>query len=354
MVRRSMTTAPTSPTPQQTKPPQPAKPAVAAAPPPPKLPLTMKHTTQPGWGVGLVVQDLPLHWILFFEHGGEKKFVKAMAKVLEPVKLEADELAALQARAHGRKPKAGPKPSPNLRTGKKPAAKKTAALRFPTFAAQVALFEQLFVGGFQGDKFVKEERGAPGATGEEGYKEAAIALAKEKLSLAAFGSTPPDELFKNAQDVLAATNIVFPIEGPIPFRKLEGEDRAKAMAGLKDVLHGAGDYAERLERFAASIKLKDSKGEVKKVTWPLATVFGGLFDPKQHTCVKPTAFAGQAATLGLKVEKSQALDAAGYKLFLEVATKTQQLLVEAGHQPRDLMDVYTFIWRTHAEKPAAV
>jgi hypothetical protein len=36
-----------------------------------------------------------------------------------------------------------------------------------------------------------------------------------------------------------------------------------------------------------------------------------------------------------------------------VVTKTQELLVAAGSKPRDLMDVYSFISRTHAEKPAA-
>jgi hypothetical protein len=153
--------------------------------------------------------------------------------------------------------------------------------------------------------------------------------------------------------VLAATNIVFPIEGAIPFRQLADGDREKAVAGLKDLLHGAGPYGERLERFAASLNLKDGKGEPKKVTWPLAMLFGGLFDPSQHVCVKPTAFANQALTLGVAVEKTQALNAAGYALFLEVATKTRALLVEAGHQPRDLVDVYSFIYTTHASKPAA-
>lgn len=319
--------------------------------PVPPQPLTMKHETMPAWGVGLVVQDLPNHWVIFFEHAGEKKFVKAMAKVLSPVKLEADELAKLQTRATGRRPKAGPKPSLKLRTGKKPAAKKSSAPRFAKFEDQLALFEKLFAGGFQGEAFTKEERGVIGA--DEEYKEGAIAMAQAKLSAAAFASASPDDLFKAAQEVLSATNIVFPIEGPIPFRQLAGDDRTKAMAALKDVLHGSGDYGERLERFAAAINLKDSKGEGKKVTWPLATVFGALFDPKQHTCVKPTAFAAQAVTLGLTVQKTQALNAAGYKMFLEVATRTQALLKEAGAQPRDLVDVYTFIWRTHAEKPAA-
>lgn len=313
----------------------------------------MTHQTQPTWGVGLVVQDLPLHWVLFFEHAGEKKFVKAKATVLEPVKLEPDALAALQARATGRKPKAAPKPSANLRPKARVAVKKTSAPRFATFAAQVALFEKLFAGGFTGEAFTNEERGVI-AEGKDGYKEAAIALAQKELSAAAFASATPDELFKSAQRVLAATNIVFPIEGPIPFRQLEGEDRAKAMAALKDLLHGTGDYAERVERFGGALNLKDSKGAGKKVTWPLATVFGALFDPKQHTCVKPTAFAGQAVTLGLAVEKTEPLTAAGYKKFLEVATRTHALLKEAGHQPRDLVDVYSFIWRTHAEKPAIV
>ena len=125
------------------------------------------------------------------------------------------------------------------------------------------------------------------------------------------------------------------------------------MAGLKDLLHGTGEYAERVERFAAALTLKDSKGVAKKVTWPLATVFGSLFDPKQHTCVKPTAFAAQALMLGMSVQKTQALNADGYRQFLEVATRTQKLLRDAGAQPRDLVDVYTFIWRTHGDKPAA-
>jgi hypothetical protein len=44
--------------------------------------------------------------------------------------------------------------------------------------------------------------------------------------------------------------------------------------------------------------------------------------------------------------------ASGYRQFFEVAKEMQQRLIGAGHHPRDLMDVYSFIWRTHAEKTA--
>ena len=320
----------------------------------PMQPLTMRNETQPSWGVGLVVQDIPPYWVLFFEHAGEKKFIKEKVKGLIPVKLSPEDLAALQTRATGRKPKAAPKRSAGLFPARKPLARTKAAPRFATFKEQLALFERLFIGGFGGEAFLQEERGLPGVTGKAGYKEAGIALAQEALSPAAFATGSPDQLFKSAQQVLGLTNIAFPIEGPIPFGQLEGDDRVKAMAALKDLLHGAGDYADRLERFAGALNLKDGKGEGRRVTWPLATVFGGLYAPKQFTCVKPTAFAGQAATLGIAVEKTQPLNAEGYRKFLEVATRTQALLLEAGHQPRDLIDVYTFIWRTHAQKPAVV
>lgn len=341
----------------QTAPPKPAAaapPPAPAAPPAPKGPQTFTHPTQPTWGVGLVVQEVGKHWVIFFEGAGEKKFVKELAqKALAPVTLEAAKLAALQTRASGRKPRAAPKSSIEAAKAKRAAKPKAAAApRFATLKEQIALFEKLFTGGFAGEAFIKEERGAPGVTGKKGLKEAAIALTKSTLGKAAFDASV-DDAFAAAKAVLAATNIAHPLEGTVPFSALSGDDRAKAIAGLKQLLHGDGAYAERVERFVASLNLKDGD-KAKKVTWPMATLFGALMNPNEHVCVKPTAFAAQAQTLGLTVDKSQAVNAEGYAKFLEVAKKTQAALVEAGHQPRDLIDVYSFIYRTHAEKlPAA-
>lgn len=298
---------------------------------PPAEPITFRSETMPDWGVGLVVQDLPPYRIFFFENAGEKKFIKDKVKGLVPVTLEPDALAALRTRALGRKA-AAPRAEP-----RKPGAKKA---RFTTVATQLPVFERLFPGGFGGEAFAKERAD----------KDTAIALAGEKLSAAAFSSESVDELFARACAVLGATSIVFPIEGLIPFKQLAGADREKAVAGLKDLLHGTGSLGARIERFAGSLALKDGKGQPKKVTWPLATVFAGLFDPKANVSVKPTAFATQAAIVGVSVDKTQAVDEAGYALFLDVAKRTEQQLVTAGLQPRDLMDVYTFIWRTNADK----
>jgi len=312
--------------------------------------LVMKLETQPDWGAGLVVRDLPLHWELFFDHGGERKFVKSLATSLVPVTISADELAALETKAYGRHASLEARAKRGTRPRSSAAAVKG---RFASFAEQLAFFEQSFPGGFGGERFTNEERGMPGATGKAGLKEAAIALARKELSLERFENADAQALFESAKKVLQATTIVFPMEGPIPFATMDADSRAPAIEGMRNLLHGEGDYGDRLQAFAGSVNLKDKKGEAKAATWPFATIFAAFVNPDQFTCVKPTAFASQGATLGLAVEKSQPVTAAGYQQFAQIATTTRTLLEEAGQQPRDLMDVYSFIWRTHHEKPAA-
>jgi len=311
-------------------------------------PRVMKNESQPEWGMGLVVKDLPKHWDLFFEHAGPRKFVKDLAKCLVPATMEPSELAALEAKAFGRlaKLEAGARTKARVRT---PAGAKA---RFATIEEQIALFETLFADGFTGDAFVKEERGPAGVPGKAGLKEAAITLAQRELSLESFESSPPEVLFDSAVKLLKATTMVFPMEGALPFSAMDDGSRTRALEGLKQLLHGDGEYGERLEIFAASVSMKDKQGTQKSVTWPFATVFGAFFDPSAFVCVKPTAFASQAVTVGLAVGKTQPVSAAGYALFAGVATRTQELLLAAGQQPRDLMDVYSFIWRTHSQKPA--
>jgi|SRR5476649_59114 hypothetical protein len=305
-----------------------------------------KNEMMPEWGLGLVVEDQPGNWVLVFEHAGRKKFIKEKAKTLVTVNLPPEALEQLKAKLHGRHA---------ARTGKPKSKKPTKNVAtFIIFDDQLKSFERIFPGGFEADSFVNGERGAPGATGKLGYKTAGISLAQAELSPERFESATPAEMFDAAKRVLGSTNMVFPIEGVIPFNSLAEEDRPSAMAGLKLLLHGDGDYAARLEQFAASMHLKDKAGKAKKVTWPLATVFGALYYPTEQICVKPTAYAAEGATLTLPVEKSQPVAAAGYRQFYKIAKATQEKLLAAGQKPRDMVDVYSFIYRTHAEKIPAV
>ncbi|MFN2375580.1 MAG: hypothetical protein ABR538_03535 [Candidatus Binatia bacterium] len=309
----------------------------------------MKLESQPDWGVGLVVRDLPLHWELFFDHGGERKFVKSLATGLVPVTISPAELTALELKAFGRHARADAR-AKQAAKALRPA--RAAVERFASFPEQLAFFEKTFPGGFEGDTFVEQERGIAGAPGKNGRRETALALAQRDLSLERFENGDPEDLFESARKLLQATAIVFPMEGAIPFAGMDAANRTVALDALRNLLHGDGDYGDRLQAFAGAVKLQDKKGEAKSVTWPFATVFGAFVHPDRFVCVKPTAFASQAATLGLKVEKAQPVTAAGYLQFADVASRTRTLLEEAGQKPRDLVDVYSFIWRTHHDKPA--
>jgi hypothetical protein len=304
--------------------------------------------SQPAWGRATLLEEKEGKLVLFFEHGGRHVFKKAQVKGLQSVALSEDEARTVDARLRGKHPQGG--------AAKKPAKPKAASpLRavFSSFDAQVRWFETFFPGGFAGERFVTEERGAPEAKGKKGYKTAAIKLAQERLSPERLASATPEETFEVAKKLMGFTNLVFPLEGPIPFTSMKEEDRAGFVAALGGLLHGEGAHGPRFEAFADSVRIWDAEGKARKVTWPLATLLQALYAPAQHTFVKPTVFEQQALVLNLTSDKHAHVSSTGYEAFLDVARKTSERLAAAGHPPRDLMDVYSFIWRSHKEQPAA-
>ncbi|HYC54080.1 MAG TPA: hypothetical protein VEL28_03990 [Candidatus Binatia bacterium] len=308
----------------------------------------MKHESQPDWGLGLVTNDLPQHWEIFFEHGGPRKFVKSLARCLVAVPAAPADVAALAAKAAGRN-------AATLSAAKrlaKAAASPRAKARFENVKEQIAAFERLFPGGFEGDAYIDDERGRAGVQGKNGRKQAAIALAQSELSAERFESESEETLFNSAKKLVQGAGTVQPAEGATAFRDLESTDRAGTVAALKQLLHGEGDYDERLEAFARGLRLQTKDGKSKPVTWPLATVFGAFFNPQEHICIKAAPFASQALTVGLSADGAQVVTASGYRRFLQVARKTREDLETAGQRPRDLLDIYSLIWCTHHEKPA--
>lgn len=309
-------------------------------------PTVVELESQPDWGRGIVLEDRPDKWVLLFEAGGRRVFSKSLTKGLKPVELDADAALALDAKLRGRR-----LPATGASRKSKP-AKKAAAATYNSFEDQVRWFESSFTGGFEGERFVAEERGLPERKGKNGYNQAAIALAREQLAPERFQGAEVEELFEVTRKLIQFTNIVHPMEGGIAFGTMKPEDRAGFVRALGELLHGEGDYGARFERFIDTLRFTDAEGKTKRVTWPTATLLPAIYHPDAHVCVKPTFFEKQAPIVGLSVDKSQPPSGENYARFLEVARATQKRLHEAGHPPRDLMDVYSFIWRSQSEKPA--
>ncbi|ATB26879.1 hypothetical protein MEBOL_000313 [Melittangium boletus DSM 14713] len=313
----------------------------------PKGPAVFVLENQPEWGAGIVLEDRDGKWVLLFEQGGRRVFNKLLIKGLKPADLSTDDARALDAKLRGRPLKAA--------TAKSTKKGKKSALPAPLYATcedQVRWFETFFAGGFEGERFIDEERGRSDRKGKNGYKTAAITFAHEQLSPERFETASDEELFAAVKKLIQFTNIVHPMEGAIALGAMKVEDHAPFVAAVKALLHGTGDYNGRFERFVDTLNITDAEGKAKKVTWPLATLLSAMYHPTEHVCVKPTAFEAQAPLVGLSANKSQPVTGAAYVRFREVALATQQRLLDAGHRPRDLMDVYSFIWRSQAEKPA--
>lgn len=316
----------------------------------PSLPIAVfAHPAAPDWGYGIVLEERMDKVVLQFEHGDVRVF-KKHGNPLQRVELPALEAQALEGRLRGKRVPAR-KTTGASKTKKKSLGTPRAAPTFASFEAQLKWFESKFPGGFEGEPYVLEERGKPGVEGKAGYKEWGIALARKQLSPKRFASDSPEELFDSIKKVLSATNIIHPHEGLIALGAIPEHQRPGVVDAIRELLHGDGEYGVRLEQLTSRIPLVDKEGKAKPLTWPTATLTGALYSPAKHVAVKPTYFSWQAPLVGLEVSKTQPVTAAGYARFLEVAHATQERLLAAGHKPRDLMDVYTFIWRSHADKP---
>ncbi|MFY0577030.1 hypothetical protein ACN28S_24385 [Cystobacter fuscus] len=222
--------------------------------------------SQPDWGHAALMDDRDGKLTLCFEHGGRRVFAKAQVKGLKQAELGADEARMVDARLRGR-------PMPQKNAAKKPGKAKARSAPAPTavfasFEAQVSWFEKFFPGGFGGERFISEERGSPEAKGKKGYKTAAIALAQTSLSPERLASATPEETFEVAKKLLSFTNLVFPMEGPIPFKSMKEEDRREFVTALGGLLHEEGPYGARFEGFVQSIHLWDDEGKARKVTGP--------------------------------------------------------------------------------------
>ncbi|WP_437635096.1 hypothetical protein [Sorangium sp. So ce854] len=318
----------------------------------PSAPIIVKHPGCPQWGLGYLVEERDEKRFYDFEDGHNHSIAKAFWSKLEPVQLGDDEATALEARIRG------------LRDRPASAAKKQrarpAAPVLTSFDEQVASFESQFDGGFGGPQFIAEERGAAGAEAPDGpkkkskaYKQGAIETARALLgkgeleALLAAGNL--DDFMERIHKVhKAATGLLHPLGDLIPFNKMPAEHHRAYAEAVVDLLHGTGDYAARFDRLAGVL------AAAKVVTWPLATILSALVYPEEHVFVKPSFFEKQAGVLGFNLAYDRAPSAEGYARMQSLARDLERRLRERGLAPRDLMDVYAFLWRTISPpKPSA-
>lgn len=303
-------------------------------------PIIYANPKQPEWGYGVVLEERGDKLALHFEKGGPRVF-RSGSNILERVELPRAEAKALDVSLRGRR-------APSRSSAPRAPAKPKVRL-FADFDAQLAWFRERFPGGFTGEAYIAEERGGGEAKKKAAHKQPGIELVQETLSAERFASGSTEELFEAIREALSTAQIVHPHEGPLAFGLIPEERRAEVVEAFRDLLHGDAPYADRIEALTTRVPLADKDDKPKAMTWPTATLLGALFQPEEHIAVKPTYFSSHAPLVDLLLPRSQPVTGENYTRYLEVARATQEKLVAAGEAPRDLMDVYAFIWRTHSE-----
>jgi hypothetical protein len=214
-----------------------------------------------------------------------------------------------------------------------------------SFQDQVDLFLELHPKGFQDEAWVEEHRGTPSGSDLKRHRDPAIRAVTETLAVEhcreMTESDRHDELMEVVRGVLSSTDLVS--LGHV--RMLEGltPDETKALAeATTDLLHGEDDYHPR---FGGWLRvLQDVLGS--RPSWRLATALPALAFPQEQVCVRHSAFKRQAASIAPRARYSRRARVAPYESYRHVATAVRKRLKAAGHEPRDLLDVYDFVWAT--------
>lgn len=305
----------------------------------------VKHVNRPEWGRGIVESEKDDHKTVFFEDVGRKVITREFWDRLSALALPEDELRALD-----EKIRRASLPSPKSSATKASAgrASKGPPPSVATFDDQVRLFLGMFPKGFQDDRFVTQERGLASAQGTAKYKQRAIDTAQELLAdellrisveRQAYG-----EVHASGRTILKRSNMLAHwLSDGLPFSNMMVDRHAMFALALRAMLYDEGPMTDRFDRLVDALNPGDT-------TWPLATLFPALHDPKDHYFVRPTVADKQATILAIEPMRRKRPEGAVYERFLDMARRVEVRLRERGLNPRDLMDVYSFTWRTLSDK----
>jgi hypothetical protein len=304
----------------------------------PKNARLFTHAKRPGWGIGLLLNETTEHWTLSFDDGQQRTIARAHP-LLEPMEMKPSEMAAIILKLAPKK-----KPAAKKSAGKRPSKKSSV-----TFDQQVAAFARKYPEGFADPKYLQKieskERGQH-RQNDATIEDAHAALSSEALSsLMQAGSF--DAVHRAAARLMGASRNLVVRFDIARFTAMSASAYPRFAQALEGVLHGTGPEEERWDAYARSLKLG------RAPTWPMITLLPALHRPDDMVYVRSSVYRRQADILGMPVPVGAMPSGRGYTQFRDVARRVRESLIEAGHAPKDMWDVYRFVWLTMSPRSDA-
>lgn len=302
-------------------------------------PRVFEHDARKDWGRSVLLVEIPDKRTFLFEDGAERSFRPDYWHKMEVVEITGPEAWRVDKLARRNQT-----PAPGSSRKSKLPPKKPDI----TFAQQVAHFVALYPVGFEDEKYVRTERGESGSKSAKILKDAALERAEEVLSEANLEALIEagdySSVHQLAYEFFANTKNTTQKSEATKFRSLPPQTHLEFATALRDLLYSDKPYGLRFDTFVSALEGEENP------TWPIVTLLPALIFPQDHIFVKPTFMKKQALILDIDPKYDTAPNSTTYAQFQKAALAARELLREAGQRPRDLWDVYTFIWKTLSPK----
>jgi hypothetical protein len=194
-----------------------------------------------------------------------------------------------------------------------------------------------FPGGFRDETYVDWERN---------YKWDAHQKWETALNESAFRSLIKagkfNEIAATAIRIESRTNLLFSFEKMALRDAVRSPAGAKAFAlGLFDLLHGPEPLDIRFSNWIETVA-RLPRRKTRVLTWPLATVFGFIAQPRAHFFLKPTVTREAARRYGVDLAYASRPSWPLYKGLLDFVGRVRRDIGDL--RPRDMIDIQSFLW----------
>jgi hypothetical protein len=298
-----------------------------------------EHTACPQWGLAILAWERDDKRAFQFEDGKLRVFKADYFKLLKPVDRPMDEVAEIYTEL-------------SKKLGRKEAAKRLSQDKAPIpLDKQIEFFKAQFPDGLSGDAWTKKMRHRESGKALKRHRDPVIKMAAELLAIDAIKAKHEagenTAVVEDMVKVLDATDLVSKAQTK-PLRDISDARANQVVAAFIDLMSGDNPLVRRFEAWATVLQ----RVAGKKPSWALCTTLPALLAPSEHTCVKSSTMAQQAAWLAPSLTIGSQPSGRVYARVREMVSSLHSTLTEAGLGPRDYLDTYDFIDLTL--KPTAV
>ncbi|HYD73485.1 MAG TPA: hypothetical protein VEF55_10130 [Candidatus Binatia bacterium] len=149
------------------------------------------------------------------------------------------------------------------------------------------------------------------------------------------------EIAERATRIEGRTNLLFSFEKMALRDGVKGRGAPLFAQGLYSFLHGDDALKARFEAWVDTLAQLPRR-QTRVLTWPVATVFGFIAQPKTHFFIKPNVMRRAAEAYGAEFAYQSRPNWETYASALALAARVRREQRDLG--PRDMIDIQSFLW----------